>query len=143
MPARVGDPFGNFNFIVEIDGIGRSGFREVILPAATANVIEYREGNDANTVRKLPGLVKYGNLTLKAGITESRDLYDWWNTVREGRTERRSMSVILLDESRNEVKRWNFQNAWPVRYQPSALDARGSEVVIEILEIAHEGMELV
>lgn len=136
------DPYRNFNFIVEIDGIAQMGFNEVIFPEASADVVEYREGGELGTVRKLTGRIKFGNLVLKAGITTSGDLYDWWRSVQDGHTQRRNLSVILLDEGRNAVKRWNFFNAWPARYQPSALNARGHEVVIETLEIALEGMEV-
>ncbi|MGH2359976.1 MAG: phage tail protein [bacterium] len=136
------DPYRNFNFRVEIDGVTQSMFSEVILPEARADVIEYREGGEPSIVRKLPGRIHFGNLILKWGTTTSHELYDWWRTVQDGHAVRKSLSVILLDESQNEVKRWNFRHAWPMRYQPPVLNAQGTEVVIELLEIAHEGMEL-
>ena len=136
------DPYRNFNFIVEIDGIAQMGFNEVILPEASADVVEYREGGEPAVVRKLPGRIHFGNIVLRWGITTSHELYDWWKTVQDGHTERKNVSVILLDEGRNPVKRWNFFHAWPVRYQPPALNSLGHDVVIETLEIAHEGMEL-
>jgi phage tail-like protein len=141
-PARQ-DPYRNFNFVVEIDGIVAAGFTEVSLPAASADVIEYREGGEPNVVRKLPGRIHFGTLLLRRGLTASDELYNWWKTVLDGQTSRRNVAVILMDEARTPVKRWVFRNAWPARYQPSGLDARGREVVIETLEIAHEGMELV
>ena len=141
MPART-DPYGNFNFIVEVDGNVTAGFSEVVLPAASAEVIEYREGGELNTVRKLPGLIRYGNVMLRRGITGSTELYDWWRTVQDGQTARRDLVVTLLDEGRNAVKRWRFRHAWPIRYEASALDARGSGVVIETLEVVHEGMDV-
>lgn len=128
---------------MEIDGIAQMGFNEVILPEASADVVEYREGGELGTARKLTGRIKFGNLVLKHGITASRDFYDWWKTVQDGQTQRKNLSVILLDEGRNPVKRWNFLRAWPMRYQSSALNSLGHDVVIETLEIAHEGMELV
>jgi phage tail-like protein len=141
VPARA-DPYGNFNFLVEIDGIASQGFSELILPEASAAVIEYREGEEPNTVRKLPGLIRFDNVILRRAITASNELYAWWRTVQDGQTSRRSMVVTLLDEGHNAVKRWRFRNAWPVRYESSALDAQGSAVVIETLEVAHEGMEV-
>ena len=143
MPPARQDPYRNFNFIVEIDGIVAAAFSEVTMPAASADVIEYREGGEPNVVRKLPGRVHFGNLVLRRGISASDELYNWWKTVLDGQTSRRNIAVILLDEARNPVKRWIFRHAWPARYQPSSLDARGREVVIETLEIVHEGMELV
>ena len=136
------DPYRNFNFRVEIDGVTQSMFTEAILPEARADMIEYREGGEPSVVRKLPGRIHFGNLILKWGTTVSHELYDWWRTVQDGHTERKNLAVILLDERRTEVKRWNFRHAWPMRYQPPVLNAQGTDVVIELLEIAHEGMEL-
>jgi len=140
MPARQ-DPYRNFNFIVEIGGQAMAGFSEVILPAASADVIEYREGSDIHA-RKLPGRIHFSDLILRRGITTSDELYHWWRTVENGQTERRDLRVVLLDEARNPVKTWRFRGAWPVRYQPSALMAEGRDVVIETLEIAVEGLEV-
>ncbi|OFX27307.1 MAG: phage tail protein [Armatimonadetes bacterium RBG_16_67_12] len=140
-PARQ-DPYRNFNFVVEIDGIVAAGFSEVSMPAASADVIEYREGGNPSVVRKLPGRIHFGNLMLRRGITASDELYNWWKTVLDGQTSRRNMAVILMDEARNPVKRWVFREAWPARYQPSGLDARGREVALETVEIVFEGMEL-
>jgi len=140
-PARQ-DPYRNFNFVVEIDGIAAAGFSEVSMPAASADVIEYREGGNPSVVRKLPGRIHFGNLMLRRGITASDELYNWWKTVLDGQTIRRNMAVILMDEARNPVKRWVFREAWPARYQPSGLDARGREVALETVEIVFEGMEL-
>ncbi|MDR7420368.1 MAG: phage tail protein [Armatimonadota bacterium] len=140
MPSRQ-DPYRNFNFVVEFGGQATAGFHEVVLPAASADVVEYREGGDM-LVRKLPGLVKYSNLLLRRGITTSNDLYQWWRTVETGQAERREVMVTLLDEARNPVKRWRLRGAWPVKYQPSSLQAEGRDVAIETLELAVEGMEV-
>ena len=141
-PVQRKDPFRNFNFLVEIDGITQAGFVEVVFPVSEANVVEYREGNEPSAVRKLLGRIEYGNIILKSGITDSRELYSWWKAVQDGNIIRKNMSIVLLDERRREVKRWNVTNAWPAKYQPSALMAKGNEVAIETLEIAHEKIEL-
>jgi phage tail-like protein len=143
MPAaQRKDPYRNFNFLVEIDGTTQAGFTEVVFPISTASVIEYREGGEPSGVRKLPGRVEFSNVILKSGVTDSREMYLWWNTVLNGNVSRRNMSIVLLDEARKPVKRWNIRNAWPAKYQPSDLNAKGNEVVIETLEIANEGIEL-
>jgi phage tail-like protein len=142
MPVFRKDPYSDINFTVEIEGTPAARFSEVILPPAWADVIEYREGGEPNTVRKLPGRIHYGNLILMRGVTGSTDLYDWWKTVVDGQVARRTVAVVLQDEAHNAVMRWIFRRAWPVRYQPSALNAKGNETVIETLEIAHEGMEV-
>jgi phage tail-like protein len=140
MPARP-DPFRNYNFTVDFGGQAVAGFSEAHLPAAFADVIEYREGGDRHA-RKLPGRIHFTNLVLRRGITTSDDLYQWWRTVENGQAERRDLQVTLLDDARTPVKRWRFQNTWPARFESPDLDARGSDVVIETLEIVVEGMEI-
>jgi phage tail-like protein len=136
------DPLRNFKFRVEIDGVSQSGFNEVIMPAATIQVIEYREGNEATQSRKLSGQTGFGNIILKWGITGGNDLYQWWKEVSQtgAQSSRRNMSVVLIDEEGNDRVRWNFEKAWPVRYRPSDLDAENNEVAMEALEITFERM---
>jgi len=144
MPAgKRKDPYQNFRFLVEIDGITQAGFREVIIPDSAQDPIEYREGNESITVRKLPGLIKYGNVILKWGITDSLDLYNWRKDVEDGKIKdaRKNMAVVVLDDEANSVTRWEFSQAWPTRYDAPDLNAVGNEIAIETLEIAHEGMK--
>jgi len=137
------DPFGRFNFLLEIEGVTAAGFSEVSGLANETEVIEYREGGDkVNSPRKLPGLTKYSNLILKRGVTADNSLWNWRKTVIDGAVERRNGSIILLDESRNEILRWNFYNGWPCKWEGPALKAKSNEVAIETLEIAHERLEL-
>jgi phage tail-like protein len=136
------DPFLSYNFVVEIDGIVRAGFREASGLDSSQDAVEYREGTDAFTTRKLPGLVKYGNITLKWGITGDPDLLKWRQKTADGRVERRNGSIVLLDGAGQEKMRWNFHEAWPTRWTGPSLDATGNEVAIETLELAHEGLAL-
>jgi phage tail-like protein len=141
-PARR-DPYKNFRFVVDIDG-NRAGFTNVSGLAAEAEVIEYREGADGFTSpRKLPGRVKYPNVTLRRGVTTDRFLWDWWKTILAGSVQRRNVGIILLDDDRNEVLRWILSEAWIAKIEVSDLDAEGNEVAIESIELAHEGLELV
>jgi phage tail-like protein len=139
------DPYRNFRYRVEIDGIQQAGFSEATVPDSTVEVVEYREGTEPNpaTPRKLTGVVKYGNLSLKWGITDSMDLYNWHKDVMMGTVERKNISVIVIDEEGNDQSRWNFIQAWPTKYDAPDLTAKGSDVSIETLEIVHEGMERV
>ena len=134
------DPIQNFRYRVEIDGIIQAGFNEVVMPEATIDVIEYREGTDQTYVRKLSGLTKYGNIILKWGITDSMDLYDWVRTVIEvGASDvRKNMVIILNDEAGNDRMCWEIEKAWPVRYKISDLNAQTKEVAFEIIEITFE-----
>jgi phage tail-like protein len=135
------DPYKNFNFLVEIDGIARAAFSEVSGLESETTVIEYRSGSEFGT-RKLPGLTKYANIVLRRGITQDADLWNWRQSVIEGNVDRRNGSIILLDDQRTEVLRWNFHEGWPCKWQGPGLNAKNEEVAIELLEIAHERLEL-
>lgn len=139
------DPIQNFRYRVEIDGITQSGFDEVIMPDTTIDVIEYREGHEITFVRKLSGLPKCSNVILKWGITDSMDLYNWVKSVIDNGASgvRKNMSIILVERAGNDRMRWNFMEAWPVRYKISDLNAQTNEVTFEIIEITFEGFSRV
>ena len=137
------DPYGQFNFLIEIDGVVKGGFTEASGLTTDTNIIEYREGAEQHgTTRKLPGLIKYNNIVLKRGWTKDKSLWAWRKRVIDGKTQRNSGSIVLLDEARNEALRWNFREGWPSKWEGPALNAKTSEVAVETLEIAHEGLEL-
>jgi phage tail-like protein len=137
------NPYLNFNFLVDLGFGDEMGFSEVEAPSGDIEVIEYREGADrVNSARKLPGLAKYPNVTLKRGITGRTDLFEWWKAVRDGQIQRRNVTITLLDEQRQPVLRWLLRNAWPVKVEGPSLNASANEVAIESLELAHEGLEL-
>ena len=143
MPGKRNDPLGQFNFLIEIDGVVKGGFSEASGLTTDTNVVEYREGQEQSlTTRKLPGLMKYNNIVLKRGWTPDRSLWEWRRKVIEGKTQRASGAIVLLDEARNEALRWNFTEGWPSKWEGPALNAKTSEVAIETLEIAHEGLTL-
>jgi phage tail-like protein len=141
-PTRV-DPFSVLNFRLEIDGMRAAAFSECSGLSSEVDVVEYRSGGDAGLTRKLPGIRKFSNITLKRGITKDRELWDWYKTVLDGAVKRRNGSVVLMDEAGNDVLRWNFRQGWPRKIEGPALNAASSEVAIETIEIAHEGLELV
>lgn len=144
MPApQRNDPYRNFGFLVEIDGIASSAFSEVELPESSIEVIEYREGGDVlSSSRKLPGRVRYGNIVLKRGLTSNNDLWNWWKSVRDGKADRRDGAIVLLDSERRAVTRWVFRQGWPCKLDGPTLNAKGNEVVIEELELAIESLDL-
>jgi phage tail-like protein len=135
------DPYGAFNFTVEIDGIAVAGFSECSGLIAETAVIEYREGDEPARVRKLAGLTKFAPIILKRGITENRDLWNWYKNIVNGNTDRRNGSIVLLGNDRSPVARWKFTNGWPAKWEGPHLKAKGNEVAIETLEIEHEGLE--
>lgn len=137
------DPFGNFNFWVEIDGITRAAFQEASGFDSSIDIIEHREGGQNITLGKLPAMAKYSNITLKWGVTDDKQLYDWHKQWLTGDPEakRKNGSIILLDRQGQEKVRWNFFNAWPAKWTGPSFNAEGTDVAIETLELAHEGIE--
>lgn len=143
MTAAVVDPFVNFNFLVEIDGIARAAFHEVSGLDSTIDVIEHREGGANTTPYKLAGQTKHSNIVLRWGMTLDLEFYSWHKSVVDGTIDRRNGSILLLDRRGTEVARWNFVRAWPAKYTAPSLSAEASDVAVESVELAHEGLERV
>jgi len=141
--GNIPDPFGNYNFLVELDGITRAAFHEVTGFDSTIDVIEHREGGENTALRKLPGMTKFSNIVLKWGITDDVQLYQWHRSVISGDIQRKNGSIVLLNRAGGEVGRWNFVRAWPTKYDGPDFNAEGNDVAIETLELAHEGIERV
>ncbi len=134
-------PYKKYNYEVTIDGKTVGGFSEVSAPDITADPIEYREGNfSVNTVGKQPGLVKYGNITLKWGMTSSTELYSWMKEVEGGTINRKTVVISLLDDTHAEIAKWTVISAWPTKYTAPDFNATSNEVAVETLELAHEGV---
>ena len=90
--------------------------------------------------RLVPGPVRHGSIVLKRGVSRDRKLEDWWQAVVRGEDARRNGAIVLMDDRREDVLRWNFVRAWPAAFAASGLDGKGREVVIETLELVHEGL---
>ncbi|MDE7063824.1 MAG: phage tail protein [Lachnospiraceae bacterium] len=133
-------PYGKFRYKVEIDGLEAGGFSEASGFDASIDVIEYREGDMVQTPMKLPGLKKYGNITLKQGVGDSMVMYEWMIAGVEGEVERKTITITVLDETETATASWQVINAWPTKYTAPDFNATSSEVAIESIEIAHEGM---
>jgi phage tail-like protein len=134
------DPIRNFRFRVEIDGINQAGFSEVSGFDITVDPIDYREGTDPTHVRKLTGLTKYGNVTLKWGITTSMELYNWHRQIVDGEIVRKTIAIVSVNERGDDVNRWEVIDAWPTKYDPMDFSAKGNDVGIATLELANEGV---
>ena len=134
-------PLPKFHFEVDWGGF-RIGFTEVSGLAVETEVIEYREGNSPIYAKtKMPGMQKYGNITLKRGtFTADNEYYEWWNSVKMNTIERRDIIIKLLNEEHEPVMTWKVINAWPTKVSGSDLKADGNEVAIESIELAHEGL---
>jgi phage tail-like protein len=134
------DPYRNYRFRVEIDGIAQASFADATIPDSTTAPIDYREGTDPTHSRKLTGQTTYGNVTLKWGLTDSMDLYNWRKQVidKGAQGARKNLSLVLIDEAGDAQARWDVMEAWPTKYDASDFSAKGAEVVIESLDLVCE-----
>jgi phage tail-like protein len=140
MAHRSGDPYAGFGFIVEIDGSTAGAFKEVSGLGTSIDVVEYRSGADpTSAVRKLPGLRKFTNVTLKRGVVADLELWSWIASLSP---DRRSVAILMLDEERSVVLRFLLHNAWPCRWEGPTLNATGSAVALESLELTHERLDV-
>ena len=139
------DPIRNFRFRLEIDGLTQAGFSEVMIGESTTEAVDYREGTEPAHVRKLSGLTKFGNITLKNGVTDSLELWDWHKQIVNGQiaTNRKTVAIVVQDEAGSDKARFVVSEAWPMKYDPSDLNGKGNEVFIELLELVNEGIERV
>ncbi|MFF1509286.1 phage tail protein [Streptomyces sp. NPDC058326] len=138
----MGYPMTTLNFKVGW-GDTTSSFSEVSGLTMEAETVEYRGGaHTERTVQKLPGLRKYGSVTLKRGIVPEAGagLFRWFAQVQAGGEFRRVVTVTLCNEQQENVMTWTIKNAWPVKLEGPGLKATGTEVAVESLEIAHEGI---
>ena len=135
------DPYRNFRFLVEIGGITQAGFNDCSGFGSSTDPIEYREGGDPSYTRKLSGQTKFNNVVLKWGITDNRELFDWYTQIIKGQVVPKNGSVVLQDTEGTEKIRWNFFDAWPTKYSAPELTAKGNDVAIETLELAVERLE--
>lgn len=136
-------PLPKFHFEVDWGGT-RIGFTEVSGLTVETEVIEYREGTSPEYSKiKMPGMQKFGNITLKRGTFNSdNEYYEWWNTVKLNTIERRDIIIKLLNEEHEPVMAWKIKNAWPSKVQSSELKSDGNEVAIETIEVVHEGLTI-
>jgi phage tail-like protein len=143
MPRQ--DPLRNFRYRLEIDNIEQAAFAEVTVGDLSTDPIEYREGDEPTTVRKLNGLNKYGNVTLKWGITDSMELADWHQLVVDDSTlldeARRTVVIRVQNEAGEDKAAFEVTKAWPCKYDPSDLNAKGNEVGIDTLDLCNEGIK--
>ncbi|HEY6352729.1 MAG TPA: phage tail protein [Candidatus Angelobacter sp.] len=137
------DPYRGYNFRVEIDNTSVASFRECSGLTLNTDPVDYREGTDSPlSVRKLTGLRKYTNITLKRGYTQNQDLWKWYKNVINGVSDRRNGAIVLQDEQHNDVLRWNFVNAWICKWEGPTMNATSNDVAIETIEICPEQVAL-
>jgi phage tail-like protein len=142
-------PYAQFNFLVDL-GTGvtdgpQAGFLECSEIGMSVDVIEYRNGNDKeSSVRKLTGLARYPDVTLKRGIIGSLDLYEWLDDVRNGdESAYRTVTVQLMNEDHTAVvQTWRLLRARPIKHMSGPFNARHSDVALEELTLAYERLQM-
>lgn len=140
------DPYQAYNFKLEIQGVTEGHFTECGGLGMKVDVISYREGGNGRVIHRLPGQVSYADITLRYGLTNSNELWDWFlKSVQgsvQGKLERRNISVVLVDnDGKTELVRWNLFDAWVSEWRGAALNASAREVAIESMTIVFERLE--
>lgn len=135
------DPFLAFQFSVELDQQIIAGFSEVSGVALEMQVESFREGGLNQYERQLVGPNKYpSKLVLKHGLTDQDTLWSWYQDVLEGKIRRKALAILLLDTTGTEKKRWNFQDACPVKFTGPQFQASSASVAFETIELIHNGL---
>jgi phage tail-like protein len=138
------DAVAGYSFHVEIDGVTIAQFKEVSGLSTEIQVIEHRENKVGGipVIKKLPGALKWGDVSLKRGRTTDSSLWQWIKQVQDGDIDgaRKNGSIVLFDYTRGEIARFNLVNAWPSKVSLGSLQAGGNDVLVEECTIAHEGV---
>jgi phage tail-like protein len=139
------DLLTTFSFHVELDGIDIGAFKEASGVDSETEIVEYKETTKDGKmiIRKLPGAMKWADITLKKRIDGKKDLWEWRKEVELGDIDsaRRNGSIVLYDSTAVEVARWNFISGWPSKWKGADLNAGENTVAVEEITITHEGME--
>ncbi|MDP2312180.1 MAG: phage tail protein [Pseudomonadota bacterium] len=143
MHPRVADPEGNFIFTLEIDGIEVAQFKECSGLKSSTAIFELEEGGMNHRVHKLAGQSRWENITLRYGVTSDSTLLSWRNEVLQDEFSlRRNGSVVMKTLQMQEVRRYNFVQAWPVAWEGPSFDANAADLAVEMVEIAHHGISV-
>ena len=138
-PGVVADPYRNYRFRIEIQGVEQGHFAECHGLAARVQPIRYREGGDPGAVRLIPGQVEYAEVSLRYGLTDSYDLWDWFQFGVDGIVDRRNVSIIVLAPDHSmDAARWNLERCWPCEWRGAPLNGLSNEVAIESVTLAYE-----
>lgn len=141
------DPLVSAWFAVEFQGQIKGAFRECTGMGSESEVVESKESNEQGqmVLKKVPGRMKWNNITLKRGITSTMDMWQWRELVEKGDMDqaRTNGSIKMFAPDGTEIARWDFENAWPSKLSGPTANATNNEVGIEELEITHEGYKRV
>lgn len=136
------DPYRAYNFKLDIQNVTEGHFTECSGLGVKVHALAYREGGMGEVVRRLPGQVEYGDITLRYGLTQSQALWDWLMSAVNGKVVRKNISIVLMDsDGVSEVMRWELIDAWPCELRGAPLNALGQEVAIESLTLVYESLK--
>lgn len=136
------DPFRGYNFKLEVQGVVEGHFAECTAIGIKVNAYSYREGGNSQVTHRVPGAVEYADVTLRYGLTASRELWTWFMKIVKGTVDRRNISIVVLDaDGQTEGARWNLINAWPSQWSGAPLNASGNEVAIESMTFVFESVD--
>lgn len=140
--VSVADPYRNYNFKLDINGVSQGHFTECSGMTVKVEAIQYREAGNAQVVRQIPGQVQYGPVTLRYGLTNSAELWEWLMTAVEGKVVRKNISIIMMEaDGTTDAMYWTLVNAWPSEWRGAPLNALGHEMAIESLTLHYESLE--
>jgi phage tail-like protein len=148
MPVRRDDPYSGYNFEVSVADVAPEGksanasFSEVTGLEVAIDPIDYRTGSEENRMRKIQGLKKFTNITLKRGVTADLEFWKWVVEGMTGLARRTQGTITLLNEDKQPVLVWKFKRAWPCKWTGPGLNAKNNEIAMESLEICHEGLSI-
>lgn len=136
------DPYRGYNFKIEVQGVVEGHFAECTGIGIKVNAYSYREGGNSQVTHRVPGAVEYADVTLRYGLTASKELWTWFTKIVKGTVDRRNISIVVLDaDGQSEGARWNLINAWPSQWSGAPLNASGNEVAIESMTFVFESIE--
>ena len=138
------DPLVGFHYGIEVQGVVNGYFTECSGIGSENELIEHKvvDEKGRESIQKIPGRLKWQDVTLKRGITSNMDIWDWRDQIVEGKVDdaRKNGSIVMFDQAGDEVARWNFENAWPLKVSGPSMKADSNEFGIEELVITHEGL---
>jgi phage tail-like protein len=138
------DPLVGFHYGIEVQGVVNGYFTECSGIGSENELIEHKvvDEKGRESIQKIPGRLKWQDITLKRGITSNMDIWDWRDQIVEGKVDdaRKNGSIVMFDQAGDEVARWNFENAWPLKVSGPSMKADSNEFGIEELVITHEGL---
>jgi phage tail-like protein len=140
-----GDAIAGYHFAIQVDGEPWAQFKEVSGLSTEVQVIEHKEttitGKDV--VKKLPGQKKYGDITLKIGVTDDKKIFEWHKKVLDGKIDeaRKNGSIVLYDYANAEKARWNFVNACPSKVSYGSMSTTSNDILLQDVTLVVESVE--